>query len=56
MSDTGIETYYFTGSAVGQKLAQAVQTELVPKHFSCIIYCSKYFLEDLYVYQVSLYL
>lgn len=28
-SATGIETYYFTGSVAGQKLAQAVQTELV---------------------------
>jgi len=26
---SGIETYYFTGSLAGQKLAQAVQTELV---------------------------
>lgn len=25
----GIETYYFTGNAAGQKLAQAVQTELI---------------------------
>lgn len=28
-SASGIETYYFTGSVAGQKLAQAVQTELV---------------------------
>jgi N-acetylmuramoyl-L-alanine amidase CwlD len=28
-SASGIETYYFTGSAAGQKLAQAVQTELI---------------------------
>ena len=27
----GIETYYFNGSAAGEKLAQAVQTELIKK-------------------------